>query len=141
MSSTAVLVYSFEQSNPPSHPQHIVPGSMAREHEHRADFRLSQPHLITNYCKMLVANMQLAEQTANKNRIRWWSQTHVKRMAPAAPQSKALVIHPERRRPRGRPRNRWEVDIPRWYKQMGMPMTDVNNWARRRWQKSSSKVK
>ena len=38
-------------------------------------------------------NMQPAEQTANKNNIRWWS--HVKRMAPTAPQSKALVIQPE----------------------------------------------
>ena len=47
-------------------------------------------------------NMQLAEQTANKNTIRWWS--HVKRMAPTAPQIKALVIHPEGRRPRGRRR-------------------------------------
>ena len=28
-------------------------------------------------------NMQPAEQTANKNKIRWWS--HVKRMAPTAP--------------------------------------------------------
>ena len=35
--STAMLVYSLEQSNPPSHPQTIVQGSMAREHEHRAD--------------------------------------------------------------------------------------------------------
>ena len=37
-------------------------------------------------------NMQPAEQTANKNKIRWWS--HVMRMAPTAPQSRALVIHP-----------------------------------------------
>ena len=44
MSSTAVVVCSFEQSNPPSHPQEIVHGSMEREHEHRAE--LSQPHLI-----------------------------------------------------------------------------------------------
>ena len=36
-------------------------------------------------------NMQPAEQTANKNKIRWW--LHVKRMAPTAPHSKALVIH------------------------------------------------
>ena len=47
-------------------------------------------------------NMQPVEQTANKNKIRWWS--HVKRTAPTAPQSKALVIQPEGRRPRGRPR-------------------------------------
>ena len=40
-------------------------------------------------------NMQPAEQTANKNKIRWWS--HIKRMAPTAPQSKALVIQPEER--------------------------------------------
>ena len=39
-------------------------------------------------------NMQpAAEQTANKNKIRWWS--HIKRMAPTAPQSKALMIQPE----------------------------------------------
>ena len=38
-------------------------------------------------------NMQPAEQTANKNKIRWWS--HIKRMPPTAPQSKALVIQPE----------------------------------------------
>ena len=43
-------------------------------------------------------NMQPAEQTANKNKIRWWS--HVKRMAPTAPQSRALVIHPVGKRPR-----------------------------------------
>ena len=55
-------------------------------------------------------NTQPAEQTANKNKIRWWS--HVKRMAPTAPQSKALVIQPEGRRPRGRPQNRWEDDVP-----------------------------
>ena len=58
-------------------------------------------------------NMQPAEQTANKNKIRWWS--HVKRMAPTAPQSKALVIHPDGRRPRGRPQNCWEDDVPRWH--------------------------
>ena len=75
-------------------------------------------------------NMQPAEQTANK--IRWWS--HVKRMAPTAPQSKALVIHPDGRRPRGRPRNRCEDDVvcPRWYKEIGIPMTDVNNWVKER---------
>ena len=70
-------------------------------------------------------NMQPAEQTANKNKIRWWS--HVKRMAPTAPQSRALVIHPVGKRPRGRPRNRWEDDVPKWYEEMGIPMTDVNN--------------
>ena len=60
-------------------------------------------------------NMQPAEQTANMNKIRLWS--HIKRMAPTAPQSKAqFVIHPERRRPRGRPRNRWDDDVPRWYR-------------------------
>ena len=58
-------------------------------------------------------NMPPAEQTANKNKIRWWS--HIKRMAPTAPQSKALVIQPEGRRQRGRPRNRSEDDISRWY--------------------------
>ena len=40
-------------------------------------------------------NMQPAEQTANKNKIR--------RMAPTAPQIQALMIQPEGRRPRGRP--------------------------------------
>ena len=68
-------------------------------------------------------NMQPAEQTTNKNKIRWWS--HIKRMAPTAPHSKALVIHPEGRRPRGRPRNRWEDE-------MGIPMTNVNNWVKER---------
>ena len=51
-------------------------------------------------------HMQPAEQTAYKNKIRWWW-SHVKRMAPTVPQSKSLVIQPEGRRPRGRPRNRW----------------------------------
>ena len=74
--------------------------------------------------------MQPAKQTANKNKIRWLS--HVKRMAPTAPQSKALVIHPEGRRPGGRPINSWEYDVPRWYKEMGIPMTDVNNWVKER---------
>ena len=53
-------------------------------------------------------NMQPAEQTANKYKIRWWA--HIKRMAP-----------------KGWPRNRWEDDVPRWYNEMGIPMTDVNN--------------
>ena len=60
-------------------------------------------------------NMQPAEQTANKNKIRWWSH-----------------IQPEGRRPRGRPRNRWKDDVPRWYNDMGIPMTDVNNWVKER---------
>ena len=38
-------------------------------------------------------NMQPAEQTANKNKIMWWSQ--IKRMAPTEPQIKAFVIQPE----------------------------------------------
>ena len=75
-------------------------------------------------------NMQPAEQTANKNKIRWWS--HIKRMAPTAQQSKELVIQPEGRRPRGRPRNRWEDDVPRWYNEMEITMTDVNNWVKER---------
>ena len=75
-------------------------------------------------------NMQPAEQTANKNKIRWWS--HIKIMAPTAPQSKELVIQPVGRRPRGRPCNRWEDDVPRLYKDMGIPMTDVNNWVKER---------
>ena len=49
-----------------------------------------------------------------------------------APQSKAFVIQPEGPRPRGRPRNRWEDDVPRWYKEMGIPMTDVDNWVKER---------
>ena len=75
-------------------------------------------------------NMQPAEQTAHKNTIRWWS--HVKRMAPTAPQSKALVIHPVGKRQRDRPRNRWEDDVRKWYKEMRIPMTDVNNWVKDR---------
>ena len=77
-------------------------------------------------------NMPPAEQTANKDKIRWWS--HVKMMAPTAPQIKALVIQPEGRRPRGWLRNRWEDDVPRWYKEMGIPITDVNNWVKERCQ-------
>ena len=73
-------------------------------------------------------NMQPAEQTANKTR--WWS--HVKRMAPTAPQSKALVIHPVGKRPRGRPQNRCEDDVLKWYKAMGISMTDANNWVKER---------
>ena len=72
----------------------------------------------------------MAQQTANTNKIRWWS--HIKRMAPTAPQSKALVIQPGGRRPRGRPRNRWEDDVPRWYGEMGISMIDVNNWVKER---------
>ena len=44
-------------------------------------------------------NMQPAKQTTNENKIRWW--VHVKRLAPTAPESKALVIQPEGRRSRG----------------------------------------
>ena len=75
-------------------------------------------------------NMKPAEQPANKNKIRWWS--HVKRMAPTAPQSKPIMINPVGKRPRGRPRNRWEDDVPKWYNDMGIPMTDVNNWVKER---------
>ena len=32
----------------------------------------------------------------------------------------------------GRRRNRWEDDVQRWYKVMGIPMTDVNNWVKER---------
>ena len=42
--------------------------------------------------------MQPLTSTAIKNKTGWWS--HVKTMAPTAPQSKALVIQPEGRRPR-----------------------------------------
>ena len=55
-------------------------------------------------------NMHPAEQTANKNKIRWWS--HIKRMTTTAPQSKTLVVQSDGRRSRGRPRNRWEDDVP-----------------------------
>ena len=37
MSSIVIIVCSLKQSNQPSHPRNIVRGSMAREHEHRAD--------------------------------------------------------------------------------------------------------
>ena len=77
-------------------------------------------------------NMHPAEQTANKNKIlKYWS--HVKRMAPTALQSKALVIQPVGRRPMGRPQNRWEDDIPKWCKEIGIPMTEVNNWVKDRY--------
>ena len=36
-------------------------------------------------------NMQPAEQTSNTNKIRWWS--HIKRMSPTAPQSKASNLY------------------------------------------------
>ena len=71
--------------------------------------------------------MQPAEQTANKNKIKWWS--HVKRIEPTA---KVLVIHPVGKRPMGRSRNRWEDDVPKWYNEMGIPMTYVNNWVKDR---------
>ena len=74
--------------------------------------------------------MQPAEETTYKYEIRWWS--HIKRMVATAPQSKALVIQPEGRRPRGMPRNRLEGDVPRWYNEMGIPMTDVNDWVKER---------
>ena len=32
----------------------------------------------------------------------------------------------------GRPQNRWEDYVLRWYKEMGIPMTDVNNWVKER---------
>ena len=96
-------------------------------------------------------NMQPAEQTANKNKIRTGGGHMSKEWhQPTAPQSKALVIQPEGQRPRGRPQNRWEDDVPRWYNEMGIPMTDVNKLGqgetsdclstRHRWQKSSTKV-
>ena len=75
-------------------------------------------------------NMQPTEQTGNKNTMLWGS--HVKRKAPTAPQSKALVIQPVGRRPSGRPRHRWADDIPKCYNDIGIPMTDVNNWVKDR---------
>ena len=35
------------------------------------------------------------------------------------------MIQPEGRLPRGMPLNGWEDDVPRWYKEMGIQMTDV----------------
>ena len=32
----------------------------------------------------------------------------------------------------GRSRNRWEEDVPRWFNEMGIPMTDVNKWVTER---------
>ena len=72
-------------------------------------------------------------------------------MAPTAPQSKALVTQPEGRRPRGRPVNRWEDDAHTCFndyvdpddtsQQLGEGQTSDCIPTRRRWQKSSSKVK
>ena len=50
-----------------------------------------------------------ATSRVNKNKIRWWS--HVKRMAPTALQSRALVIQPVGKRPRGRPQNSRRVRL------------------------------
>ena len=54
-------------------------------------------------------NTQPAEKTAYKNKIRWWS--HVKRMAPTAPQTRALEMQPVGKRRRRRSKNRWEDDV------------------------------
>ena len=54
----------------------------------------------------------------------------MKMMAPTAPESKALVIQPVGIRPRGRPENRWKDDIPKSYNEMGVPMTEINNWTK-----------
>ena len=75
-------------------------------------------------------NMQPTEQTAKKINIRWWSP--VKRTAPTASHSKALMIQPVERRPRGRPQNRWEDDVLKWYNEMWIPITEVNNWVKDR---------
>ena len=48
--------------------------------------------------------MQSAEQPANKNMDRWWS--HIKRMAPTAPQSKGHEIAGKIMYPDGT--RRWE---------------------------------
>ena len=61
-------------------------------------------------------NMQPAEQTANKNKIRWWS--HIKRMAPTAPRKQSTRNPSRGTTTEGRPRNRWEDDVPRWYNEM-----------------------
>ena len=79
--------------------------------------------------KSMSASFRLLK-IANKNNIRCWS--HVKRMALTASKSKALVIQPLGKRPRGRAQNRWEDDIPKWYNEMGIPMTQVNNWVKDR---------
>ena len=72
--------------------------------------------------------MQPAEQTAYENNIKW--RPHVKRIAPTAPQCKTFLIDPVGKRPGERPLNRWEDDNPKWYKEIGIPMTDVNNWVK-----------
>ena len=75
--------------------------------------------------------MQPADQKANKNMIRWWS--HIKRVAPTAPQSKALVIHPEGRRPgEGHETAGKTMYRDGTIKEMGIPTTDVNNWVKAR---------
>ena len=93
-------------------------------------------------------NMQPAEQTANKNKIRLWS--HVKRMASTAPQSRALVIHPVGKRPgEGHEIDgktmfemvRGDGDPDDRCQQRGEGETSDCIHTRRRWQKSSSKVK
>ena len=75
-------------------------------------------------------NMQPAEQTANKNKIRWWS--HVKRMAPTAPQEQSTRDPARRTTTEGKDTKSLEDDVPTWYKEMGIPMTYVNNWVKER---------
>ena len=71
--------------------------------------------------------MKPAEQTVNNNKLDQMVVTCRSRGSDGtiALQSTALVINPVGKRPRGRPRNRWEDDVPKWYKVMGIPKTDV----------------
>ena len=57
--------------------------------------------------------------------------THQKDGTNASPQQ--ITRDPARRTTTGeRPRNRWEDDVPRGYNEIGIPMTDVNNWVKER---------
>ena len=68
----------------------------------------------------------------NKNKIRYWSRVKKMALTVTASKSKALAIQPLGIRPRGRARKCWEDDVPKWYEEMGIPMTQVNNWVKDR---------
>ena len=102
-----------------------------------------------NLIRMQV-NMQPVEQTANKNKIRWWS------LAPTDPQSKTLVIRPVGRR-NGSTKVEAAKSLERWHAEMvGLLQWDADPddgsqqlgevqmseclSARRRWQNSSTKI-
>ena len=110
---TLTLLYQSEKWTLTSKERHILTTTEMRCVRRAAGKARMDKNRNEEIRRRVGLNMQPAEQTANKNKIRWWS--HVKRMAPTVPQSKALVIQPEGRRPRGRPRNRWEDDVPRWH--------------------------